>query len=213
MTQSFYNWLSSGYEYVKENFVNYSTTNQILLIIMKNSKLIFIWLFSVLFFNCTKKSAPNAIIVGSTLKAAISFDSICNTVINFEDLNNNVYGYRADALFAVPAIQAGGHSTIDESTDLGFNLFFDPNNTERKVYTIDGSSALMGTAYVFYTVSGTEYVSSDNNTGNLVVESLQLSSEGEPVTLIATFNDVEVVNNANPKDKRCISAFEIRFFN
>lgn len=171
-------------------------------------------LFALISFGCTSSPVVPliAITVESSLEAAISFDESCTSTINFEDLESNVYGYRADALFTVPTIQTGGHSTIDESTDLGFNLFFDPDDLERTNYNVDGSSGQVGTAYVFYIVGGTEYISSDANTSELIVERLELNSEGKVVVLVASFDNVEVVNNSNSSDVRCINKFKISFF-
>lgn len=169
--------------------------------------------FVISFISCSNNNSnTNTIIIGASLEASISVDENCTTTINFEDLESNVYAYRADASFAVPAVQAGGHSTIDESTDLGFNIFIDLDDTERTNYSLDGSSGLLGTAYVFYIVGSTTYVSSDNNTGNLVVERLELDpTNGKVLALRATFNNVEIVNNDNINDVRCVNKFKITF--
>ncbi|WP_248723858.1 hypothetical protein [Seonamhaeicola sp. ML3] len=173
----------------------------------------FISLFSGLLISCSSEpSNPMAIIIGASLEASISNNTSCSTNINFEDLDNNVYAYRADAGFAKPTVQAGGHSTIDESTDLGFNIFIDLDNLEKENYTIDDASATVGSAYVFYRVGTTEYFSTDNNTGSLVVERLELDSDsGMVLSLRATFNNVEVVNVSNPNDVRCINKFKISY--
>ncbi|MFD2727337.1 hypothetical protein [Hyunsoonleella rubra] len=172
--------------------------------------LVFVLLF---FLNCsTKESNPNAIVILSELEAAISFDENCTSTINFEDFDHNVYGYRADADFGVPSVQTGGHSTLDETTDLGFNMFFDPNDTERTNYTIDGSSGQVGTAYVFYIVGGVQYISSDTNPSNLVIDNLVLNDNGQVEILVASFNNVEVVNNSNVSDVRCVNAYKMRFY-
>ncbi len=157
-------------------------------------------------------SNPGAIIVGPSLEAAVSIDQNCITTINFEDLQNNVYAYRADAIFTIPSIQAGGHDTIDESTDLGFNLFIDTNDLAREEYIIDGSSSIVGTAYIYFIIGNDEYISSNNNTAKLIVENLRLASDGKVEPLTATFNNVIVVNNKDSGDVRCISAFRITFF-
>lgn len=182
---------------------------------MKNylvSSFVFLVLIS---FSCSREAVitPILIVTDSSLEAAISFDESCTSTINFEDLDSNVYGYRADAVFAKPVIQTGGHSTIDEATDLGFNLFFDPNNLGKTNYKVDGTSEQVGTAYVFSIIGGTEYISSDANTSNLMIERLGLDADGRVEVLVASFNNVEVVNNANPSDVRCINNFRISFFN
>ncbi|GEM_PF-4921133 len=181
---------------------------------MKN-RITILFIFLVLInAGCSSEPAANPllILVGSSLEAAISSDENCTSTINFEDLENNVYGYRIDALFAIPGIQTGGHSTIDESTDLGFNLFFDPESTEKENYIIDGSSGINGTSYVFYIVGDTEYFSSDDNTEMLKVETLELDPDGNVATLEASFNNVQVVNVEDTEDIRCINSFKISFY-
>ncbi len=132
---------------------------------------------------------------------------------NFTDHEDNVYAYRADALFAIPAIQAGGHSTVDESTDLGLNLFFEFGNLSRMNYPIDDGNGIPGTSYVFYTIAGEQYISSANNTDMLVVEDLELAEDGSVISLVCTFNNIEVVNIYDPNDKFCINLFRLEFSN
>lgn len=164
------------------------------------------------FTSCSKAGgSTNTIIIGPTLEAAISSDENCTETINFEDFDNNVYAYRADAGFTVPTVQAGGHSTIDESTDLGFNLFIDPEASDRTNYAIRSSGIEIGTAYIFYKISGTEYISSGNGGGDIVVQWLDLDDDGKVLSLKATFNNVEIVIGGDPNTKRCINNFVITF--
>lgn len=158
------------------------------------------------FYSCSDNSdKPDD---SYSLKAAISTD--CSTTINFEDANNNVYAYRADALFAVPTIQTGGHSTVDESTDLGVNFFFDPSNAQdpNQTYNIDSGSGSMNSAYVFYIINGDEYIS-DGMSGTLTVQKLNLELNGSVIRLRCAFNEVNVVNNADSNDQLCIKDFEL----
>jgi len=169
-------------------------------------------LFFVLpfFINCgSEDNERRARIL--TLNAAIS--EICINDITFTDLDDNVYGYRADDFFDIPSVQAGGHSDADELTDLGVNIFLDLESFVTGNYSIeDGGNDLPGTAYVFYFPGdGTQYISTINNTENLVVEILEFREDGTLSRLEGTFNNVEVANILDPDDKYCINEFELIF--
>ena len=161
------------------------------------------------FFSCSDNlDVPDDVF---SLKAKIFNCSIAPpNNPNFEDANNNVYAYRADALFAVPAIQTGGHSTVDESTDLGVNFFFDPSTAQdpNQTYNIDSGSGSMNSAYVFYIINGDEYIS-DGVSGTLTVQKLDLELNGSVIRLRCSFNEVNVVNNADSNDQLCIKDFEL----
>ena len=150
----------------------------------------------------------------SSLKAAIA--ETCTTTINFEDLNQNVYAYRADDFFYVPSVQAGGHSDQNEATDLGANIFamLPVGLNLEGNYDIDGASGLPGTAYIFYHDRfGNVYISSDNNTARLSVTQVQFSEDGLTVERLAfSFNNVEVINNYDAEDILCINAFELVYY-
>ena len=82
------------------------------------------------------------------------------------DVNDNVYVYDVFATFGLESIQAGGHSTVLETTDLGVNIF---GPESKGVYTItDGTDIELGDAFVFYTdEDGVEWISTANNTGEV----------------------------------------------
>lgn len=165
--------------------------------------------------SCSSGGSPNTIVVLSELYAAISFDANCTTNINFEDFDHNVYGYRADALFTVPSIQTGGHSTLDESTDLGFNLFIDINDLNKTSYTVTNGGIITGTAYVFYKVGGVggEEFTSTGTSGTLEVERLTLDEDKDKVLVLkATMNNVEIANINDPSKIRCVNNFKIEFY-
>jgi hypothetical protein len=144
------------------------------------------------------------------LKAAIN--PTCTAEITYQDLDDNVYAYRADDLFNVPSVQAGGHSDESELNDLGVNIFVDLESLLTGTYSIDGGNALPGTAYVYYyQADGTIWISTDANTENLVVEILEFREDGTVSKLSGTFNNVEVANNDDPGDTLCINNFELIF--
>lgn len=147
---------------------------------------------------------------GNDLFAAIA--EACSTNINYEDDQENVYAYRADNIFGVVSIQAGGHSVPDESTDLGVNIFgADPifELPETSTYTISAGEISPGTAYVFYfDGSGDEFISSNDNAGaEIRLELLSLSESGAVEELRIAFNNVEVINTSDPEAKLCINGF------
>ena len=160
--------------------------------------------------NCTSGNENERTSRELSLRAAIA--TTCTTEITFNDLDDNVYAYRADDLFGVPSVQAGGHSDPDQLTDLGVNVFADLESLVTGNYSIDGGNALPGTAYVYYIPgAGTQYTSTGNNTENLVIEILEINEEGTLTKLKGTFNNVEVANITNPDDKLCINEFELIF--
>ncbi len=169
---------------------------------------------SVLLIGCsrTRNSENND---PSSLRAAIA--EICNSTINFVDLDENVYAYRADDLFFVPSIQTGGHSTATEISDLGANIFAALPIELNIVGTflIDEGTANPGTAYIFYIdESGTEYTSTSSNTGILTVQNIDISEDGSEInSLMFSFNNVEVANIIDFEDKLCINAFELIYNN
>ncbi|WP_353778014.1 hypothetical protein [Winogradskyella sp. 3972H.M.0a.05] len=165
-------------------------------------------------FNCNSNEQEAGRLGGSSLEAAVSED--CSRAINFEDLDNNVYAYRADDIFfGAPSIQTGGHSDEEELTDLGANIFATNASGVDLVgdYAINGSIG-PGTAYIFYfDGTGNQYISSANNTEVLTVSEIVFNEDTVTVErLVFTFNNVEVANVYDPEDVLCISAFEL-FYN
>ncbi len=94
--------------------------------------------------NCTSGNENERTSRELSLRAAIA--TTCTTEITFNDLDDNVYAYRADDLFGVPSVQAGGHSDPDQLTDLGVNVFADLESLDTGIFSIDGGNALPGTA-------------------------------------------------------------------
>ena len=174
-------------------------------------------IFSILlvfvFISCSSGDDDGKSGSGNDLIAAIA--EACSTNINYEDDQENVYAYRADNIFGQVSIQAGGHSTENESTDLGVNIFgadpiFSLPNTS--TYTVDEGGLIPGSGYVFYfDGSGDEFISTSNNEGALIrLESLTLTEAGAVEQLRITFDNIEVANTSDPDDKRCISAFDLK---
>ncbi len=178
--------------------------------ILKLTLLFFVLPF---FINCSSSDEGEG--AGTTaefsLKAAIH--ETCTTEITFRDLDDNVYAYRADDLFfGIPAVQAGGHSDADELTDLGVNVFPDLETLDTGVFSITAGSTLPGTAYVYYFPGdGTQYISTADNTENLVVTIVEYNENGILTKLKGTFSNVEVANILDPDDKLCINDFELVF--
>lgn len=162
-----------------------------------------------LFFNCSNTSDDERRSTGKDLKAAIAVE--CSSTINFEDLNQNVYAYRADMYFGVPSVQAGGHSTEDESTDLGVNFFLDLESLESGQYVISGNYGASGTAYVFYIVDGVEYISTEDNAGTLFVDEITFDDNLEVTGLSCRFNNIQVADNTNASNTLCVNNFELVF--
>lgn len=167
----------------------------------------------ILLLSCSTADDGDRSSVGNSLVASVSVD--CSSNINYQDDNGNVYAYRADDIFGVVSIQAGGHSTADESTDLGLNIFgADPlfGLPELSTYEVDGSSGQPGTAYIFYIDRGVEYISTDTNLGRTVrIERLTLDTDGSVTELIVNFSNVEMYNTSDPDDLLCIGTFQLSF--
>jgi hypothetical protein len=161
-----------------------------------------------LFWSCNRQAQER---ISDPLSVKAAIDPNCVTRINFEDLDNNVYAYRADAIFAAPSIQAGGHSTMDESTDLGVNIFVDLSDLTNINYAISGGSGIAGTAFVYYINGDSEYISTYDNTENLIIDAIEVLQDGTISKFICRFNNVQVENNMNPSDLLCINGFELVF--
>lgn len=163
--------------------------------------------------SCSTGDDGNRAPVINSLEAAISAN--CANAINYQDDQGDVYAYRADNIFGAVSIQAGGHSTPDQSTDLGVNIFGqDPifGLPEPSSYAVNGGSIEPGTGYVFYIINNTEYISTDNNEGKEIkVERLELSSSGAVVEIAISFSNIEMVNTMDPDDLTCVSAFRLSF--
>ncbi|PQB05878.1 hypothetical protein [Aureitalea marina] len=139
----------------------------------------------------------------------------CTDNINYEDDDGNVYAYRADNIFGVVSIQVGGHSTPDESTDPGVNLYgANPvfGLPDTGTYSVTDGSLEPGTGYVFYIDGTNEYISTRNNQGKPIrIDQLTLTPEGEVSQFTVTFSNLELANNSDPDDKICVNAFQLSF--
>lgn len=172
--------------------------------------------FLILCLACSSEDDSTRSSSRNDLIAAIA--EACSSTINYEDDQEDVYAYRADDIFNEATIQAGGHSTANQSTDLGVNIFgADPlfSLPETSVYTVSAGEVTPGTGYVFYfDGSGDEFISSNDNAGAVIrLESLTLSSTGVVERLKITFNNVEVVNTSDPEAKLCINGFVLEVDN
>lgn len=169
-------------------------------------------LFS-LFQSCSSVDDSNRTGLTNSLSAALGVN--CPTNINYQDDNGNVYAYRADNIFGSVSIQTGGHSTPDESTDLGLNLFAeDPlfGLPELSSYAIDGGSGDPGTAYVFYIDGVEEFISTDNNTGKRAqIERLTLDTSGVVTELVLSVSGIEMYNTSDPEELICLGIFQLSF--
>lgn len=176
------------------------------------SVLPYLLLFVVL-VACSSNDDDGRTPIINDLVAAISPD--CNPNINFEDDQGNVYAYRADNIFGVVSIQTGGHSTPNETTDLGVNIYgADPifGLPSTSSYTVTDGSRDPGTAYVFYIDNGTEYISTANNVGKSIrLDGLTLSPDGTVTEILVSFSEIEMANNNDPTELLCVTAFNLSY--
>ncbi len=173
-----------------------------------------LWCYCLVFFmvSCSSNNEEERTAIINSLIAAL--DPSCITTTNYQDHQGDVYAYRVDHLFNSVSIQAGGHSSGNETPDLGFNLFgtdplFGLPNTS--TYTVDSGSNIPGSSYVFYyDGTGAEYISTDNNMGVLLnLDLLTIAPDGSVTELKASFNQVEVMNTIDHNDKLCVNAFQL----
>ncbi len=142
------------------------------------------------------------------ISAKISTSTECLDGVNFS--NDHVYAYRADNIFLMPTIQAGGEQ---DSKEVGVNIFAvsSADLTERS-YSITSGSDLGGTGYIFYIPDtdnfGNQYISVGGS-GQIVVTKLTMEDGGASVPLVTELEynvtgDIMMYNQMT-QDTICLS--------